>query len=245
MQSGGWIFVQSQPPGAKLPVLKGISLIIAAGDIVGVVGPSGAGKSTFARAALGIWPAAAGKIRIDGADISGWNREELGPYIGYLPQDIELFEGSISENIARFGQMDPNQVIAAAQMADVHDMILRLPEGYDTVIGAGGGTLSGGQRQRIGLARALYGNPVLVVLDEPNSNLDEQGELALSKALERLKQKGTTVILVSHRQSILNKIDKLLVLNEGQLAVYGPRDQVIAHLQKQAQPAPNNLAAPK
>lgn len=227
------------PPGAKLPALKGISLVIVAGDIVGVVGPSGAGKSTFARASLGIWPAAGGKIRLDGADISCWNRDELGPYIGYLPQDIELFEGSISENIARFGEVDPDKVIAAAQMADVHEMILRLPEGYDTVVGASGGSLSGGQRQRIGLARALYGIPVLVVLDEPNSNLDEQGELALSNALERLKQKGSTVILVSHRQSILNKIDKLLVLNDGQLAVYGPRDQVIVHLQKQSQPAPN------
>ncbi|PPD32759.1 MAG: type I secretion system permease/ATPase [Methylomonas sp.] len=233
------------PPGSKIPALRGISLAIEAGDIVGVIGPSGAGKSTFARAALGIWPAAAGKIRLDGADIVAWNRDELGPYIGYLPQDIELFEGSISENIARFGEVDPEEVIQAAQMADVHDLILRLPEGYDTLIGASGGTLSGGQRQRIGLARALYGNPVLVVLDEPNSNLDEQGELALSNALQRLKQKHTTVILVSHRQTILTKVDKLLVLNDGQLAVYGPKDQVIAHLQKQAQPAINADAARK
>jgi ATP-binding cassette subfamily C protein EexD len=227
------------PPGSKIPALRGISLAIEAGDILGVIGPSGAGKSTFARAALGIWPAAAGKIRLDGADIVAWNRDELGPYIGYLPQDIELFEGSISENIARFGEVDAEQVIQAAQMADVHDLILRLPEGYDTLIGASGGTLSGGQRQRIGLARALYGNPVLVVLDEPNSNLDEQGELALSNALQRLKQKHTTVILVSHRQTILTKVDKLLVLNDGQLAVYGPKEQVIAHLQKQSQPAIN------
>jgi ATP-binding cassette subfamily C protein EexD len=227
------------PPGSKIPALRGISLAIEAGDILGVIGPSGAGKSTFARAALGIWPAAAGKIRLDGADIVAWNRDELGPYIGYLPQDIELFEGSISENIARFGEVDAEHVIQAAQMADVHDLILRLPEGYDTLIGASGGTLSGGQRQRIGLARALYGNPVLVVLDEPNSNLDEQGELALSNALQRLKQKHTTVILVSHRQTILTKVDKLLVLNDGQLAVYGPKEQVIAHLQKQSQPAIN------
>lgn len=233
------------PPGSKTPALRGISLTIEAGDILGVIGPSGAGKSTFARAALGIWPAAAGKIRLDGADIVAWNRDELGPYIGYLPQDIELFEGSISENIARFGEVDPEQVIQAAQMADVHDLILRLPEGYDTLIGASGGTLSGGQRQRIGLARALYGNPVLVVLDEPNSNLDEQGEIALSNALQRLKQKRATVILVSHRQTILTKVDKLLVLNEGQLAVYGPKEQVIAHLQKQAQPATNADAARK
>ncbi len=223
------------PPGAKLPVLKGISLTIDAGDLLGVIGPSGAGKSTFARASLGIWPTAAGKVRLDGADVSTWNRDELGPYIGYLPQDVELFEGSISENIARFGDIDAEAVVEAAKMADVHELILRLPEGYDTVIGASGGALSGGQRQRIGLARALYGKPVLVVLDEPNSNLDEQGELALGNALQRLKQKKVTVILVTHRQQVLTKVDKLLVLSEGKLAVYGPRDQVIAHLQQQNQ----------
>ena len=223
------------PPGAKLPVLKGISLSIEAGDLLGVIGPSGAGKSTFARASLGIWPTAAGKVRLDGADVSTWNRDELGPYIGYLPQDVELFEGSISENIARFGDIDAEAVVEAAKMADVHELILRLPEGYDTVIGASGGALSGGQRQRIGLARALYGKPVLVVLDEPNSNLDEQGELALGNALQRLKQKKVTVILVTHRQQVLTKVDKLLVLSEGKLAVYGPRDQVIAHLQQQNQ----------
>ncbi len=220
------------PPGAKVSVLKGISLIIESGDLLGVVGASGAGKSTFARALLGIWPTASGKIRLDGAEVSSWNRDELGPYIGYLPQDIELFEGTISENIARFGDINPEQVVAAAKMADVHELILQLPDGYDTVISAGGGSLSGGQRQRIGLARALYGNPVLVVLDEPNSNLDELGELALAAALDRLKQTRTTVILITHRQSVLAKVDKLLVLANGQIAVYGPRDQVIAHLQQ-------------
>lgn len=231
-------FEQAQviPPGAKLPVLKGISLTIAAGDVLGVIGPSGAGKSTFARALLGVWPASAGKIRLDGADVSAWNREELGPYIGYLPQDVELFEGSVSENIARFGKIDPQEVVNAAKMADVHQLILSLPDGYDTVIGANGGILSGGQRQRVGLARALYGNPVLVVLDEPNSNLDEQGELALGKALLRMKQNRATVILVTHRQSVLSYVDKLLVLNDGQLALYGPRDKVMAHLRPTPQP---------
>jgi ATP-binding cassette subfamily C protein EexD len=223
------------PPGAKVAVLKGISLTIEPGILLGVIGPSGAGKSTFARALLGIWPTASGKIRLDGAEVSTWNRDELGPYIGYLPQDVELFEGTISENIARFGEIDPEEVVNAAKMAGVHELILRLPEGYDTLIGASGGTLSGGQRQRIGLARALYGNPVLVVLDEPNSNLDEQGELALSNALQFLKQKRVTVILATHRQQVLSNVDKLLVLNDGKLAVYGPRDQVIAHLQKQTQ----------
>ncbi len=225
---------QVVPPGSKIPIIKGISLIIESGDSVGVLGPSGAGKSTLARALLGIWPAAKGHIRLDGADVTAWNRDQLGPYLGYLPQDIELFEGSISENIARFGEIDPEKVVAAAKMADVHELILRLPEGYDTVIGATGGALSGGQRQRIGLARALYGNPVAVVLDEPNSNLDEQGELALANAMQRLKQNRVTVILVTHRNSVLSRVDKLLILNDGQLALYGPRDQVIAHLQRNA-----------
>lgn len=225
------------PPGSKVPVIKGINIAIEKGDIVGVIGPSGAGKSTLARAILGIWPTANGAIRLDGAEIFNWDREHLGNFIGYLPQDIELFEGTISENIARFGDIDPEKVVAAAKMADVHELILRFPEGYDTVIGATGGNLSGGQRQRIGLARALYGNPVLVVLDEPNSNLDEQGEAALEKALLQLKQKQTTVIIITHRNNVLSKVDKLLILNDGLLAVYGPKDQVIAHLQKQQQQA--------
>jgi ATP-binding cassette subfamily C protein EexD len=227
------------PPGAKLPAIKGISLSIEKGDAVGILGSSGAGKSTFARALLGIWPTTDGTIRLDGADIFTWNRQQLGNFIGYLPQDIELFDGTIGENIARFGAVDPEKVVEAAKMADVHELILRLPEGYDTFIGANGGNLSGGQRQRIGLARALYGNPILVVLDEPNSNLDEQGEKALENAIQKLKERKSTVIIITHRHNVLAKVDKLLILQDGALAVYGPRDQVIAHLQKQnAQPAP-------
>ncbi|WP_268119563.1 type I secretion system permease/ATPase [Methylobacter sp. YRD-M1] len=227
------------PPGAKLPAIKGISLSIEKGDAVGILGSSGAGKSTFARALLGIWPTTDGTIRLDGAEIFTWNRQQLGNFIGYLPQDIELFDGTISENIARFGAVDPEKVVEAAKMADVHELILRLPEGYDTFIGANGGNLSGGQRQRIGLARALYGNPILVVLDEPNSNLDEQGEKALENAIQKLKERKSTVIIITHRHNVLAKVDKLLILQDGALAVYGPRDQVIAHLQKQnAQPAP-------
>lgn len=221
------------PPGAKTPVLKGITLGIAKGDVIGVIGPSGAGKSTFARALLGIWPTANGKIRLDGADVFAWSRDELGPYIGYLPQDIELFEGTISENIARFGDIDSEKVITAAKMADVHDLILRLPEGYDTLIGASGGNLSGGQRQRIGLARALYGDPVVVVLDEPNSNLDEQGEFALGNAIQRLKHKRATVIVITHRNNVLANVDKLLILNDGLVSIYGPKDEVMAHFQQQ------------
>jgi len=223
------------PPGSRVPVIKGLNLVIEIGDIVGVLGPSGAGKSTLARAILGIWPAANGSIRLDGAEVFNWDREHLGRFIGYLPQDIELFEGTISENIARFGEIDPEKVVEAAKMADVHELILRLPEGYDTVIGATGGNLSGGQRQRIGLARALYDNPVLVVLDEPNSNLDEQGESALEKALLRLKEKQTTVIIITHRNNVLSRVDKLLILSEGALVAYGPRVQVVEYLQQQQQ----------
>jgi len=221
------------PPGAKSAVLKGITLNIAKGDVIGVIGPSGAGKSTFARALLGIWPCNQGKIRLDGADVFTWNRDELGPHIGYLPQDIELFEGTISENIARFGDIDPEKVVHAAKMADVHDLILHLPEGYDTMIGASGGNLSGGQRQRVGLARALYGEPRIIVLDEPNSNLDEIGEAALGNAIQRLKQNQATVIIITHRNNVLANVDKLLILNDGLVSVYGPKDQVIAHLQQQ------------
>ncbi|MDD2863401.1 MAG: type I secretion system permease/ATPase [Methylococcales bacterium] len=221
------------PPGAKSAVLKGLTLTISKGDVVGVIGPSGAGKSTFARALLGIWPCNQGKIRLDGADVFTWDRNDLGPHIGYLPQDIELFEGTISENIARFGEIDPEKVVNAAKMADVHDLILHLPEGYDTMIGATGGNLSGGQRQRVGLARALYGEPQIVVLDEPNSNLDEVGEAALGNAIQRLKQKRATVIVITHRNNVLANVDKLLILNDGLVSVYGPKEQVIAHLQQQ------------
>jgi ATP-binding cassette subfamily C protein EexD len=233
------------PPGAKVPVIKGINLAIEKGDVVGIIGPSGAGKSTLVRAILGIWPTANGAIRLDGAEVFSWDREHLGDFIGYLPQDIELFEGTISENIARFGDIDAEKVVAAAKMADVHDLILRLPEGYDTVIGGpAGGNLSGGQRQRIGLARALYGNPVLVVLDEPNSNLDEQGELALEKALLQLQAMQTTVLIVTHRNNVLARVSKLMILKDGALVVYGPKDQVIAHLQKQQQAAGASAPAP-
>lgn len=224
------------PPGSKTPVIKGISLLIEKGDIVGIIGSSGAGKSTLARAILGIWPTANGTIRLDGAEVFKWNREHLGSFIGYLPQDIELFEGTISENIARFGNVDSEKVIAAAKMADIHELILGFSEGYDTNIGASGGNLSGGQRQRIGLARALYGNPILVVLDEPNSNLDEQGEAALEQTLVQLKQQNSTVLIITHRNNVLAKVDKLLILQTGTVVAYGPRDRVISQLKQQQNP---------
>ncbi len=235
--------VQVVPPGAKDPVLKGVSLTIEAGDLLGVIGPSGAGKSTFVRALLGVWPTSSGTVRLDGAEVSQWSRDALGPHVGYLPQDVELFEGTISENIARFGEVDAEKVVEAAKRANVHELILQLSEGYDTVIGASGGILSGGQRQRVGLARALYRNPVLVVLDEPNSNLDEQGELALGNALQIMKRNNVTVILVTHRQNVLTHVDKLLLLNDGKLAVYGPRDQVIAHLHQAQQVSMANVSS--
>lgn len=232
------------PPRSKTPAIKGISLAIEKGDIVGIIGPSGAGKSSFARALLGIWPTANGSIRLDGADIYDWDRQQLGDYVGYLPQDIELFDGSVGENIARFGDIDPEKVVEAAKMADVHELVLRLPDGYDTIIGASGVDLSCGQRQRIGLARALYGNPVLVVLDEPNSNLDEQGEEALDHAIHKLKDKQCTVVIITHRNNILNKIDKLLILKDGAAVAYGPRAQVLAHLlQSQGQHRKQAVAA--
>lgn len=219
------------PPGARAPVIRGVNFSLASGDAMGIIGPSASGKSTLARALLGVWPTANGKVRLDGADVFDWDREQLGPHVGYLPQDIELFEGTVSENIARFGEVDADKVVAAAKNADVHDMILGLPEGYDTVISSGGGILSGGQRQRIGLARAVYGQPSFVLLDEPNSNLDDKGELALAKSVQSLKENGTTVVVITHKKGILSIMDKLLVLKEGQQAAFGGRDEIIQSLQ--------------
>lgn len=229
--------VVAAAPGSGVPILKGINFAIEHGDIVGVVGPSAAGKSTLARLLVGIWPAQSGKVRLDGADIFQWNKDELGPHIGYLPQDVELFDGTIAENIARFGEIDSERVIEAASRAGVHEMILRFAQGYDTRLGDGGHRLSGGQKQRIGLARAIYASPAFVVLDEPNSNLDDVGEQALIHTVMDLKAHGTTVVLITHRTSILNAVDKLLVMREGQLHLFGPRDQVLYALSQAAQQA--------
>ena len=218
------------PPGSKNIVVRGVNMELNAGEALGIVGPSASGKSCLARALLGIWPTYSGKVRLDGADIFAWDRTELGPYIGYLPQDIELFDGSISENICRFGDVDPDKVVEAARTAGVHDLILHLPKGYDTVIGGSGGILSGGQRQRIGLARAIYGSPKYLVLDEPNSNLDDQGERELVEAIRRIKSEGATVIIITHRTMVLQCVDKILVMRDGAASHFGPRDQVLAAL---------------
>ncbi|WP_024694086.1 type I secretion system permease/ATPase [Pseudomonas syringae] len=229
-------------PGSKNPIIRGISFGVPAGSVVGIIGPSASGKSTLARALMGVWAPQHGTVRLDGADISSWDKEELGPYIGYLPQDIELFEGSISENIARFADVDAEKVVAAAQISGVHEMILHLPDGYDTVIGSDGVNLSGGQRQRIGLARAVYGNPRLILLDEPNSNLDEVGERALASAILELKKSGATIFVITHRTTILAVLDRLLVMAAGGVSMYGPRDQVMEELNKQQAAAQQKAA---
>ena len=224
--------VTAVPPGAAVPSVRGLGFQLEAGDVLGIIGPSGAGKSTLARLLVGVWPTAAGHVRLDGADVHHWPKQELGPHIGYLPQNIELFAGTVSENIARFGNVDPEQVVKAAQRAGVHEMVLRLPQGYDTLLGDGGAGLSGGQRQRLGLARALYGDPAFVVLDEPNSNLDDAGESDLVNAVSDLRQHGRTVVLITHRSTVLGVSNKLLVLADGTSRMFGATREVLAELMR-------------
>ena len=229
--------VVASAPGRDTPILQGVSAIMPPGTVTVVLGASGSGKSTLARVLLGIWPHSAGQVLLDGQAIGKWNRMELGPHVGYLPQDIELFDGTIAENIARAGNVESEKVIEAAEAAGLHAMILRFPKGYDTPMGEAGGLLSGGQRQRIGLARAMYGMPALVVLDEPNANLDDEGEAALVRAVQGLKAQGKTVVLISHRPGIVSVADRLLILQNGTVQASGPRDGVLAALQKQREQA--------
>ncbi len=224
-------------PERVTPILQDVTLDVPAGTVVVVLGPSGSGKSTLAKCIVGIWPSAQGEALLDGLPIEGWNRVELGPHLGYLPQDVELFEGSIAENIARFGKIDSDKVIAAARCAGLHEMILRFPKGYDTPMGEAGSMLSGGQRQRIALARAVYGEPSLVVLDEPNANLDDAGEAALAATVAQLKQRGKTVFLITHRPGAIALADALVVLQNGRMVASGPRDAVLAALRPPAPPA--------
>jgi PrtD family type I secretion system ABC transporter len=222
-------------PAAERPVLRGVSFSLRAGEALGVVGPSASGKSTLLRLALGVWKPSSGTMRLDGADAAAWPREQLGAHVGYLPQDVELFSGTVAENIARLAEPDPVAVVRAAQRAHVHDMILRLPKGYDTGVGESGQALSPGQRQRIALARALYGDPRVVVLDEPNASLDHQGDEALLRTLHGLKEEGVTVLIVAHRPSLLRGVDKLLVLREGAVEMFGPRGVIMAKLTRPVQ----------
>jgi len=225
------------PAGASALVLANLNFKIEAGDFVGVIGPSGAGKSTLARLMAGIWAPGGGKVRLDGADVYSWDREDFGRHVAYQPQDTELFAGTVRDNIARFlPDATDEQVVAAAQLADAHSLILRLPKGYETELGEGGAVLSAGQRQRVGLARTLFGNPKLIILDEPNANLDAEGEAALLATLERAKKRGTTIVLISHKPSVFALADKILLLINGQISDYGPRDEVLGRLAKRNQP---------
>jgi ABC-type protease/lipase transport system fused ATPase/permease subunit len=217
-------------PERETPILNSISFELQAGEILGVTGPSAAGKSTLARMLVGALSPTKGAVRIDGFDLNSWNHSELGEHIGYLPQDVELFEGAVNENIARFNEFNPEDVIEAAKTANIYEMIALLTHGFDTHIAAGGATLSGGQRQRVALARATYKSPAIIVLDEPGSNLDTEGEHALRSTLEKLKEKGSTVVIVTHRPHLLSYVDKVLVVQEGNNAMFGDAEKILAQI---------------
>lgn len=228
-------FVQAEnllvaAPGSRQPILKGIKFAASPGMLVAVVGPSASGKSTLARALVGVWPPLNGAVRLDGADVHGWNKSELGPWLGYLPQDVELLDGTVAENISRFGEPDSELTVEAAQRAGVHEVILHLPQGYETQVGEGGAALSGGQRQRIALARAMYGDPALIVLDEPNASLDQEGDEALIQALQDMKREKRTVFVITHRPNVLGVADMVMVLAGGAIHAFGPRETVLKTL---------------
>jgi PrtD family type I secretion system ABC transporter len=228
--------VNFAPPGATKLVLAGVNFAVEPGEVLGVIGPSGAGKSTLARLLVGIWRPVNGVVRLDGADVFAWDRADFGRYSGYLPQDTELFGGKVRDNIARFrDDVTDEQVVEAARLAGVHELILRMPKGYDTEVGEGGVILSAGQRQRVGLARAMLGDPAFIVLDEPNANLDAEGEEALVRAIDAMKAKKSTVVIISHKPGVFRAADKMLVLRDGRVELFGPRDQVMSRLVKPAE----------
>lgn len=237
--------VSFRPPGTEKLSLSGVSLHLAAGEALAIIGPSASGKSTLARLLTGIWQPTVGTIRLDGTDMSTWSRREIGPWVGYVPQDVELFDGTVADNIARLADPDAEAqaVIAAATRANAHDMIVQLPLGYDTPIGDGGARLSPGQRQRIALARAMYGDVRLLVLDEPNASLDAEGEIALARALSGLRAEGVTSIVVTHRPSLVAHVDKILILEAGQVKQFGPASEVMRSMQKQSHAALATRAA--
>jgi ATP-binding cassette subfamily C protein EexD len=224
-------------PGRSAPILNGIALTIEPGTTVALIGPSAAGKSTLARAILGLYPSARGRVCLDGADVHNWDRMQLSQYVGYLPQDVELLDGTVAENIARFGEIEADRVVEAAQWAGIHEMVLTLPQAYDTPLIGGGIALSAGQQQRIGIARAVYGRPRVVVLDEPNANLDMAGEAALMTTLMQLQRDGCTVVLVTHRTNVLQAVHKIAMIVGGKLVRYGPREEVLASMAQPSQPA--------
>ena len=221
-------------PGKGPTILKGLSFVLSPGETLALIGPSASGKSSLTRALVGIWGAQSGKVRLDGADVFQWSKENLGPYLGYLPQTVELFDGTLAENIARFGLVDMDKVLAASRLLGLDEFVQTLPDKYETRVGAAGAFLSGGQRQRLALARAVYGMPKLIVLDEPNSSLDEQGDLLFIELLKALKAAGSTVVIVTHKASPLAVVDKILFLNDGRMQIWGPRDEVLAKLKEVA-----------
>lgn len=233
--------VHAGPPNTQARIIRGVTFKALPGELTLIIGPTASGKSTLARLLVGVWPCASGAVRLDGADVYTWNKAELGPHIGYLPQNVELFEGTVAENVARFGDVDMDLVKAAIEVCGLRSLIEGLPQGYDTQIGEDGAVLSGGQRQRLGLARALYGGPRLLVLDEPNSSLDAAGDKGLLELLTQLKKAGICIVAITHRNSIMPAADKIVVLREGQVAAYGPRDEVLAALSKAAQQARTNV----
>jgi ABC-type protease/lipase transport system fused ATPase/permease subunit len=220
------------PPGLRLPIIRPATWRLAAGDVLGIVGPSGAGKTTLVRLLVGSLQPSAGHVRLDGADVAVWPDADRGRHVGYLPQSVELFAGTVRDNIARLGEAADDEVLAAAELAGAHDTILGLPQGYDTPIGDGGVPISGGQRQRVALARALFGHPALVVLDEPNAHLDGEGELALAATVRRLREQGVTVVLIAQRAGVAALVDTVAVIKEGAIDAYGPRDEILPKLRR-------------
>jgi ATP-binding cassette, subfamily C, bacterial exporter for protease/lipase len=229
--------VHAGPPGSPMRILKGVKFSAVPGELTLIIGPTASGKSTLAHLLVGVWPAAAGKVRLDGADVFDWDKQELGPHIGYLPQNVELFDGTVADNVARFGDVDMEEVKAAIEITGMRSTIEALPDAYNTNIGDAGAMLSGGQRQRLGLARALYGSPKLLVLDEPNASLDAAGDKQLLELLTRLKTTGMTIVAITHRNTLMPAVDKIVLLRDGQVAAFGPRDDVLAALAKAAEQA--------